>query len=251
MQILHRLPLDKIYFMDLLIQHAKTLFGLDINPTQLAMFQKYADELTAWNTHTNLTAIIEPQAVAIRHFLDSLSLMPLLKMDVPQKAIDVGTGAGFPGLVLAIIAPQIHITLLEATGKKIKFLEHVISILGLKNATTLHARAEDAGQMPNQRGKYDVVMARAVARLPALVEYMLPLAKIGGVCIAMKGITAQDEVTDSGRALKILGGHFDKIETVMLPTIEEAHHLVVITKTGKTPPDYPRKPGIPTKKPIS
>lgn len=237
--------------MDDLTQQAQALFGVDIPATTLAMFKQYAHELTTWNAHTNLTAITEPQAVAIRHFLDSLSLLPLLKADTPQKVIDVGTGAGFPGLVLAIIAPYLQVTLLEATGKKIKFLDHVMSTLGLKNATTLHARAEDAGQIPNQRGKYDVVVARAVARLPALLEYMLPLAKIGGMCIAMKGITAQDEVNDSARALKILGGDLHKIHTVTLPTVEEAHYLVVIKKIGKTPVDYPRKPGIPTKKPIS
>lgn len=236
--------------MDDVIQHAKTLFGIELTAEQVAMFQKYADELTAWNTHTNLTAIIEPQAVAIRHFLDSLSLTPLLKPDTPQKMIDVGTGAGFPGMVLAILFPQHQITLLEATGKKIKFLDHIIELLGLKNAQTLNARAEDAGQLSGHRAKYDVVMARAVARLPALLEYMLPLAKVNGVCIAMKGISAQDELTDSRVALKTLGGRFEKIETVMLPTVEEAHHLVIIHKIAKTPSDYPRKPGIPTKKPL-
>ncbi len=236
--------------MDDVIQYAKTLFGIDLTAEQVAMFQKYADELTAWNTHTNLTAIIEPQAVAIRHFLDSLSLVPYLKSDTPQKMIDVGTGAGFPGMVLAILFQQHQVTLLEATGKKIKFLDHVIELLGLKNAQTLNARAEDAGQMSGHRAKYDIVMARAVARLPALLEYMLPLAKVHGVCIAMKGVSAQDELADSRIALKTLGGQFDKIETVMLPTVEEAHYLVIIHKIAKTPSDYPRKPGIPTKKPL-
>lgn len=237
--------------MNVLVNHAKNLFGLDIHPEQLTQFQIYADELAKWNAHTNLTAITTPEAVAIRHFLDSLSLVPLIRTDAQQTMMDVGTGAGFPGLVLAIVVPQLHITLLEATGKKIKFLEHIIHTLRLKNASTLHARAEEAGHMPNHREKYDVVVARAVARLPALVEYMLPLAKVGGMCIAMKGITAHDEVSDSQRALKLLGGYVDDIKTVTLPTIQEPHHLVIITKTSKTPLDYPRKPGIPTKKPIS
>jgi 16S rRNA (guanine527-N7)-methyltransferase len=236
--------------MESVIQHAQTLFGLELSSDQLALFQRYADELTAWNSHTNLTAIIEPQAVAIRHFLDSLSLYPLLKTDIPQRVIDVGTGAGFPGMVLAMLFPQLQVTLLEATGKKIKFLEHVVSLFGLKNASTLHARAEDAGQMSGHRAHYDVVVARAVARLPALLEYMLPLAKVGGVCIAMKGVSAQAELDDSKIALKTLGGRFDKIETVMLPTVDEAHHMVIIEKIAKTPSDYPRKPGIPAKKPL-
>lgn len=236
--------------MESVIQYAKTLFGIDLSTEQIAMFSRYADELTAWNTHTNLTAIIEPQAVAVRHFLDSLSLAPYLKTDNPKKMIDVGTGAGFPGMVLAILFPHHQITLLEATGKKIKFLDHIIGLLGLKNAFTLNERAEDAGQMSGHRAKYDVVMARAVARLPALLEYMLPLAKVNGACIAMKGVSAQGELADSKVALKTLGGRFDKIETVMLPAVEEAHHLVFIQKVGQTPSDYPRKPGIPAKKPL-
>ncbi|MDX2075648.1 MAG: 16S rRNA (guanine(527)-N(7))-methyltransferase RsmG [bacterium] len=236
--------------MESVIQHAKTLFGIELSADQLAMFQRYADELTAWNVHTNLTAIIEPQAVAIRHFLDSLSLYRLLQTEASQKIIDVGTGAGFPGMVLAILLPQHHFVLLEATGKKIKFLDHVIGVLGLKNAQSLHARAEDAGQMPNHRAKYDMVMARAVARLPALLEYMLPLAKVGGVCIAMKGVSAQTELDDSKVALKTLGGRFNTMQTVMLPTVEEPHHLVFVEKIAKTPIEYPRKPGIPAKKPL-
>lgn len=236
--------------MNRLVEYAKTLFDITLSAEQVALFTRYAEELSAWNAHTNLTAITDPEAVLIRHFLDSLSLYPFLPKESHKRVIDVGTGAGFPGMVLAILAPHFHVTLLESTGKKIKFLDHIITTLNLQNARTLNARAEEAGHISHYRAHYDVVVARAVARLPALLEYMLPLARVGGVCIAMKGVSAQDEVADSGVALKTLGGTFLRMETVMLPTVDEVHHLVFIEKIDKTPPDYPRNPGIPTKKPL-
>lgn len=236
--------------MEHIKQYAQVLFGLSLTDEQIGLFQRYVDELIAWNSHTNLTAIIEPQAILIRHFLDSLSLASFLPSDVPCHVIDVGTGAGFPGMVLAILSPNLKVTLLEATGKKIKFLAHVIDQLGLQNAYTLNARAEEAGHISHHRARYDVVLARAVARLPALLEYMLPLAKIGGMCIAMKGASASDELDDSQTALATLGGKFQRMATIRLPTVDEAHHLIFVEKIAKTPPDYPRKPGIPTRKPL-
>lgn len=239
---------------ELLVQQAADLFGVILSPEQAAMFAVLARELTAWNAHTNLTAIIDPEGVRVKHFLDSLSLVKAIPLRADMRAglrlIDVGTGAGFPGLPLAIVYPELHITLLEATGKKIAFMEHVIALLGLKNAVTLHARAEDAGHMPDQRGRYDVVLARAVARMPALVEYLLPLARVGGVCVAMKGETARQEIDDARRALQLLGGRLLRIEPVSLPGVAETHHLVVVEKTDVTPQGYPRKPGIPTRKPL-
>src|SRR5690606_28739767 len=149
-------------------------------PEQEAQFTRYAELLAAWNAHTNLTAITEPQAVQVRHFLDSLTIAQAVPMTPGLRVIDVGTGAGFPGLPLLIAFPHIHVTLLEATGKKLNFLNHVMEQIGLKGAQTVHARAEEAGQMPEHRAAYDLVLARAVARLPVLVEYLLPLAKVGG-----------------------------------------------------------------------
>jgi 16S rRNA (guanine527-N7)-methyltransferase len=149
-----------------------------------------------------------------------------------------------------MIFPELHMTLLEATGKKVAFLQHMIELLELPNVETLKARAEEAGQMSNQRAAYDLVLARAVARLPSLLEYLLPLAKVGGICIAMKGRTAAEEAADSTRALSVLGGKLQGIEAVNLPGIEETHYLVVVEKTAPTPALYPRRPGLPTQNPI-
>jgi len=225
-------------------------FGITLNDAQMSAFATYHDALVTWNSHTNLTAITDEEGVRVRHFLDSLSIAKADPLKAGARLIDVGTGAGFPGLALKIVYPEVQVTLLEATGKKIAFLEHVIQQLGLHGVETLHARAVDAGQLPDQRGAYDVVTARAVARLPVLLEYLLPLAKIGGRCIAMKGKTAEEEARDSEKALRVLGGKLREIIPITLPGIDESHHLVVVEKIAATPRQYPRKPGIPTRKPI-
>jgi 16S rRNA (guanine527-N7)-methyltransferase len=230
--------------------HAAALFGITLAPEQLALFDAYTRELAAWNAHTNLTAITDPDEVMVRHYLDSLSVAQAVPLAAGVRLIDVGSGAGFPGLPLLIAFPGLQVTLLEATGKKIAFLDHLIAALGLAGAVTLRARAEEAGQMPAQRAAYDVVVARAVARLPALLEYLLPLAKVGGRCIAMKGVTAETEARDSARALKTLGGALRGIEPVALPGVSEPHFLVVVDKVAPTPPAYPRRPGLPAHSPL-
>lgn len=226
------------------------LFGITLSAEQVAQFETYAQLLAEWNAHTNLTAIIEPHEVRVRHFLDSLSIIKAAPLTVGMQIVDVGTGAGFPGLPLAIAFPQIKLTLLEATGKKVAFLEHVIQTLQLANSQTLHARAEEAGHMIGQRDTYDLVLARAVARLPALLEYLLPLARVGGRCIAMKGATARDEAESARHALTLLGGRLHDIVQIELPGVEDEHYLVVLEKTDATPAPYPRKPGVPTRKPL-
>ena len=231
-------------------QYAAELFNVTLTDEQVNLFDRYTEELLAWNSHTNLTAITEPEAVMVRHHLDSLSVLKFIPLQKGMMIADVGTGAGFPGLPLHIAVEGLYTTLIEATGKKANFCNHLAKALDLKRVVVLNARAEDAGQISHQRSKYDLVVARAVARLPILLEYLLPLVKIGGMCVAMKGITAQQEADDSAKALASLGGELINIEQIELPNVPEPHFLVVVKKTRQTPAMYPRKPGIPSQSPI-
>lgn len=235
--------------MDLQKQAAEQ-FNLILSDAQIGQFNQLTEELIAWNRQMNLTAITDHNAIMVRHILDSLSVAAHVTILDEMRLMDVGTGAGFPGLPLAILAPPLQVTLMEATGKKLKFINHVIQTLELPNASTLHSRAENAGIQPEHREQYDLVTARAVARLPALLEYLLPLTKVGGYCVALKGETAHQEVNQSGKALGILGGALRGIKSVQLPQVEQKHYLVIVEKVGKTPVDYPRNPGTPTRKPL-
>lgn len=236
--------------MTTLQTQAAELFNITLSDAQAAAFDHYAALLTEWNERINLTAIIEPDAVRVRHFLDSLSVVQVAPMATGMKLIDVGTGAGFPGIPLAIAYPDVSVMLMESTGKKVDFLDLVADELDLANVYTLRARAEEAGHDRTHRGQYDLVLARAVARMPALMEYLLPLARVGGRCVAMKGITAEDETKDATYALKLLGGKVERIESIQLPDVEDPHYLVVVQKTDATPKPYPRNPGTPTRKPL-
>lgn len=233
-----------------LIELAAHHLNIALTPAQSEAFARYAALLRDWNTRMNLTAITGEDEINIRHFLDSLTLLKMNVLHESARVIDVGTGAGFPGIPIKIAQPGLDMTLLEATGKKVSFLETVIADLQLTRTTALKARAEEAGQSRLHREQYDVAAARAVARLPILLEYLLPLVRIGGICVAMKGRTAQDEVDDSTNALAALGGELDRIESFTLPGVEEAHHLVVVRKTAPTPVRYPRQSGAPTQKPL-
>jgi len=232
-------------------QAVRDVLGVDLTQEQQAAFQRYADELIVWNkSRANLTAITDPLAVEIRHFLDSLTIMRATQFTSAARVIDVGSGAGFPGLPLRILNPSMNVTLLEATGKKIAFLEHISALLNLTNVRFLNARAEEAGQNPQHREQYDIVLARAVAHMPILAEYMLPLCKVGGRCIAMKGESAATEVHEADNALKLLGGRLGQLIPVELPHVAETHYLVVLHKVAATPSQFPRRPGLPTKKPL-
>jgi 16S rRNA (guanine527-N7)-methyltransferase len=236
--------------VDLLAKSSRELLGLELNPDVQRAFGLYADHLLEWNKNVNLTAITAPEAIEMRHFLDSLSVVLAGPFASGQRVLDVGTGAGFPGLPLRLVHPQIELTLLEATTKKTRFLEHIVALLNLGNVRILNTRAEEAGQDTASREKFDVVLARAVAQMPVLGEYMLPLCKVGGRCIALKGENAAAEMQQAENALRILGGRLEKMIQVELPQVPETHHLVVIQKIAATPPLYPRRAGIPTKRPL-
>jgi 16S rRNA (guanine527-N7)-methyltransferase len=211
----------------------------------------YADELIAWNQHTNLTAITDPEAIEARHFLDSLSCLLVIKNRPPGlRVIDIGTGAGFPGLPLKIVCPGLALTLVEATGKKVDFLNHIIAALKLERVTVLNARAEALGQDQAHRERYDWVLARAVAGMRTLAEYLLPLCKIGGNCLAQKGENAHQEAADAQAVIQLLGGRLRQLTPVELPTVAETHYLVDMYKVAATPSQYPRRPGIPAKRPL-
>lgn len=225
-------------------------FGVALNKQQIEAFRLYAAELAAWNEHTNLTAITDPDVVEMRHFVDSLSIFKIMKPRKGLRVIDVGTGAGFPGLPLKIAYPEMKVSLVEATGKKINFLKHMVDLLGFTDVELINARAEDIGQKPEHREKYDWVLARAVAGMRVLAEYLLPLADKGGHVIAQKGESAPQEATDAEEAIKLLGGRIVQLSAVELPTVADTHYLIHIEKIARTPALYPRRAGLPSKKPL-
>lgn len=244
--------------MDSLIAGARALLGLELTPAQIAAFQIYADELRAWNERFNLTAITDREGIQVKHFLDSLSLLPLLPAGAPinlgqaaGRLIDVGTGAGFPGLPLKIMCPALRLTLVEATGKKVTFCEAVAAKLGLRDVTVVKARAEELGQVPEHREHYDWAVARAVAELPVLAEYLLPLVRVGGQAIAQKGANAPQEAQAAEGAVQRLGGRLAETRPVALPGVAEARYLVIYDKVAPTPPAYPRRVGVPSKAPLA
>ena len=215
----------------------------DLTPIQLEQFATYAELLIDWNSRVNLTAITEPQEIAAKHFADSLSAATL----IPQNArvADVGTGAGFPGVPLLIARPDLTMTLMDGLNKRITFLQTLCSELGL-TAQCVHTRAEDAGQNPLYRGKFDVVTTRAVAGLPILIELTVPLLKTDGISIAYRG-AAQDELAQSKSALHLLHA---QARTLDVPAPYGKRSLVVVKKLAPTPKQYPRRAGVPEKKPL-
>ena len=240
--------------MQRLVEGASAL-GLSLTVEQQAAFQAYYEELVAWNQMFNLTAITDYEQVQIRHFLDSLSCLLALELRLalgrPEaRMIDVGTGAGFPGIPLKLVCPAVRLTLLEATGKKGTFLEHVVGRLALRRVTVVSARAEDLAHDPTHREQYDVALARAVADLPVVVEYTLPFCKVGGWVIAQKGEAGAAEAWSAQKAIALLGGELRQVMPVELPGLPEDRSLVVIEKVSPTAAAYPRRPGIPAKRPL-
>jgi len=236
--------------MEKLAREAQQLFGINMTGRQTIALVNYERELLEWNQKFNLTAIRDVEGVRTKHFLDSFSCVQAWKANPPNKLIDVGTGAGFPGIPLKILYPTMQVTLVESVGKKIKFLEHIVQILGLEGIEIIQARAEEIGQMPKHREKYDWAVARAVAKMRVLVEYLLPLVRVGGVMLSQKGESGPAEAHEAEKAVKLLGGHVRQLLPVTLPGVVDERYLVLVDKVAATPPAYPRKPGIPTKSPL-
>ncbi|MGF7186445.1 16S rRNA (guanine527-N7)-methyltransferase [Desulfitispora alkaliphila] len=228
------------------------LSNIDLNLSEKALedFKKYAAELIKWNEKFNLTAITEIRDIVEKHFYDSLLAVKVMDFSNVKRMVDIGTGAGFPGLPLKICYPELDALLVDSLAKRIGFLEHIYSELKLDNIQAIHARAEDLGKNGDHREKYDVVVSRAVAPLPILLEYSLPLVAIGGSFISYKGPELDNELEHSKNALTVLGGKVANIYRHNLPLSGNNRVLVEIKKEIPTPTKYPRKSGIPSKRPL-
>ncbi len=231
-----------------MISYLKKL-GIDIDDIQASRFAKYEEILIEWNKKINLTALTEHEQIVIKHFADSLT--PLLYRDFSKSdVIDVGTGAGFPGLPLKIAVPDIKLTLLDSLNKRINFLNAVTAELKLTDVRCIHSRAEDGARNAEMRENFDYAFSRAVAELNVLAEYDLPYVRVGGEMIALKGPAAYDEIKQADKAVKILGGEISDVKEVILPDTDLKHKIVFIGKVKPTPPTYPRKAGKAAKEPI-
>ncbi|MFW5943008.1 MAG: 16S rRNA (guanine(527)-N(7))-methyltransferase RsmG [Chloroflexota bacterium] len=223
---------------------------LTLDETRLRRFSRYRDLLQEWNRRLNLTTVDDDEGIRVRHVLDSLSCATVTGDLNGQRLIDVGSGAGFPGLPLKILYPRLQLTLVESVTKKTRFLRAVVEELGLENVEIIDRRVETVGQDPAHREQYDWAVARAVAALPVLAEYLLPLCRRGGHALAMKGESAPQEMAQATEAISILGGAPPTLHPVQLPSRPDTYYLVLIEKTAPTPDNYPRRPGMPAKRPI-
>lgn len=224
--------------------------GIKLTTEQLGQFELYFQELVSWNEKMNLTGITERDQVYTKHFYDSLSLAFYVNMGEVRNMADIGSGAGFPGIPLKICFPHLKLTIVDSLSKRIAFLRHVCDTLKLSNVQLIHGRAEDVARQFAHRDAYDLVTARAVARLSLLNEFCLPFTRKDGIFAAMKGNDPSEELTESKRSLKELRAELEKVESFSLPVEESARHIVMIRKTGATPAKYPRKAGIPAKSPL-
>lgn len=224
--------------------------GISLSEDQLGQFETYYETLVEWNEKMNLTAITNKEDVFLKHFYDSITASFYFDFTKPFHLCDVGAGAGFPSIPLKIAFPHIQVTIVDSLNKRISFLDHLATTLKLENVQFVHDRAETFGVNPMHREAYDVVTARAVARMSVLSELCLPLVKIGGHFIAMKALNAKDELEVGQKAITTLGGKVENIHTFTLPIEESERTILVIKKEKQTPKKYPRKPGVPGKMPI-
>jgi 16S rRNA (guanine527-N7)-methyltransferase len=224
--------------------------GISLTEQQEKQFETYFKTLVEWNEKMNLTAITDQAEVYLKHFYDSITASFYFDFTKPFHLCDVGAGAGFPSIPLKIVYPHIHVTIVDSLNKRISFLNHLANELNLENVHFIHDRAETFGVNPNHREAYEVVTARAVARMSVLSELCLPLVKVGGYFIAMKAAHAKDELEMGQKAITTLGGKMEKMFTFTLPIEESERNILVIKKEKQTPKKYPRKPGTPGKTPI-
>lgn len=234
--------------MDILFEEAKK-FGIDLNKTQLEKFKKYKDFLLEYNLHTNLTAITDPEDIAIKHFLDSILVSNFFNIPQKAKVIDIGTGAGFPGVPLKILRPGMNLTLIDSLNKRINFLNKLCDKIEIK-ANIIHARAEEFSHKNEFREKFDLAISRAVAPLNILCEYCIPYLKTGGFFIALKGVNFEMEVENSKKALEILGSKVQDIKSFELPKSKGARNIIIIKKEEKISKKYPRSNSQISKNPL-
>ena len=226
------------------------MLGIQLTDVQKEQFDRYYELLIEWNRVMNLTGITEYDEVNLKHFTDSLTIVRIKNMKNVSTLIDVGTGAGFPGIPIKIAFPHIKVTLLDSLNKRIKFLNQVVEELDLKDVVTLHGRAEDYAKKQEYREQFDLCVSRAVANLSTLSEYCLPFVKKGGCFISYKSADSDEEIEQSKKALDILGGKIEKVDKFMLPGSDMGRALVMVEKVKNTPKKYPRKAGMPSKEPL-
>lgn len=236
--------------MECMLKDRLEALDIILDQEQINQFDEYYEILVEWNKVMNLTGITEYQEVVEKHFLDSLSIVKVMDMDQAERVIDIGTGAGFPGIPLKIAFPKLDIVLLDSLNKRIRFLDHVIEELGLEGIRTIHGRAEDYARDGKYRERFDLCVSRAVANLSSLSEYCLPYVKVGGRFVSYKSGDIEEEVNDASKAIALLGGKKGRIEKFQLPDTDIQRSFVVIGKTKNTQKRYPRKAGMPTKEPL-
>lgn len=224
--------------------------GIPLTAEQIGQFSVYHEMLLDWNTRMNLTALTAPEDVAVKHIIDSLTAYDAALFDGARTLIDVGTGAGLPGIPLAVYAPHLTVTLLDSLNKRVRFLTEVTAAMGLQNVRCIHARAEEAARTAEHRAAYDIVVSRAVARLPVLLEYTLPFVRVGGTLLALKGRAYAEEQKEARRAAEVLGGGRITARPVHLPGLDDVRAILTVTKKRQTPAIYPRSGGAPPRRPL-
>lgn len=239
--------MEEKIFKEKLKENTKKI-GVTLDDTMLEQFYNYKKLVVEWNEKINLTAITDDFEFIVKHFVDSLTVNKYIEKD--KIIIDIGTGAGFPGIPLKILNKDNNVVLFDSLNKRLKVLEDIIEKIGVNRVETLHGRAEETFKNTKHREKYDIAVSRAVAALNVLAELMLPAVKVGGICICMKGNNADIEIEDAKKAIKELGGEISKVDKIVLPELNLERNIIIIKKIKQTPRQYPRKPGTPQKLPI-